>query len=82
MKSVNPQNQVESFWCVTGLPTDDFSIDDFFNLPNEEQNVDGSSSFFEEEEKDSFSLSSQDPIDDSNSNSTNFSPGLAIPVSF
>ncbi|KMT00345.1 hypothetical protein BVRB_9g216560 [Beta vulgaris subsp. vulgaris] len=80
MKSVNPQNQVESFWCVTGLPTDDFSIDDFFNLPNEEQNVDGSSSFFEEEEKDSFSLSSQDPIDDSNSNSTNFSPGLAIPV--
>ncbi|KAL2926474.1 GATA transcription factor 6 [Bienertia sinuspersici] len=62
------------------LPSDDFSIDEFFDLPNED-NIDGSSFLEEEEEKDSsLSLSSQDPVDDSNSNPTNFSPDLAIPV--
>ncbi|KAL2928189.1 GATA transcription factor 5 [Bienertia sinuspersici] len=80
MKSTNPQNFFDDFWCVTGLPSDDFSIDEFFDLPNED-NIDGSSFLEEEEEKDSsLSLSSQDPVDDSNSNPTNFSPDLAIPV--
>lgn len=87
MKSTNPQAFPDDFWCVTGLPGDDFSIDEFFDLPNDDTK-DGS--FFEEEEeedeeeKDSSSLSlssSQDPVDDNHSNnSPNFSPDLAIPV--
>ncbi|XP_021753502.1 GATA transcription factor 5-like [Chenopodium quinoa] len=82
MKTNNPQSIFDDFWCVAGLPSDDFSIDEFFDLPNEE-NIDGSSVLEEEDEKDSssFSLSSShDPVDDSNDNSTNFSPDLAIPV--
>lgn len=80
MKSTNPQAFSDDFWCVTGLPGEDFSIDEFFDLPNEE-NKDGSFNLEEEEEeeeeKDS---SSPDPIDDNHSNSPNFSPDLAIPV--
>ncbi|XP_021738714.1 GATA transcription factor 7-like [Chenopodium quinoa] len=81
MKTSNQQSIFDDIWCVAGLPSDDFSIDEFFDLPNEE-NIDGSSLLEEEEEKDSssFSLSSHDPVDDSNDNSTNFSPDLAIPV--
>lgn len=91
MKSTANQGFSDDYWCLTGFPGggsgtgnggDDFSIDDFFNLPNEEFNKDGS--FFEEEEKEeekdsstSLSLSSHD---DTNSNSPNFSTGLAIPV--
>ena len=86
MKSTNPQAFSDDFWCVTGLPGEDFSIDEFFDLPNEE-NKDGSFNFEEEEEEEeekdssSLSLSSPDPIDDNHSNSPNFSPDLAIPVS-
>lgn len=81
MKTTNPQSIFDDIWCVS-VPSDDFSIDEFFDLPNEENNIDGSSFLEEEEEKedDSFSPSSQDPIDDSLSNSNNFSPDLAIPV--
>lgn len=75
MKTSNPQSIFDDIWCVAALPGEDFSIDEFFDLPNEE-NVEGE----EEEEKDSssFSPSSQEHLDDSNS--TNFSPDLAIPV--
>ncbi|XP_021738712.1 GATA transcription factor 5-like [Chenopodium quinoa] len=78
MKNNNPPNFFDDFWRISGLPTEDFSIDEFFDLPNED-NVNGSSLLEEEEEKDSssFSRSSHDPVDHSNSN---FSPSLAIPV--
>ena len=75
MKSTNPQGFPDDFWCING--GDDFSIDEFFDLPNEED-------FEEDEEKkasSSLSLSSsQEHLDDSNSNSLNFTPDLAIPV--
>ncbi|XP_057548050.1 GATA transcription factor 5-like [Amaranthus tricolor] len=77
MKSSNPQGYTEDYVCVTGLPNEEFSIDEFFDLPNEE-NIDG---FEEEEEKDSSnSFSSQDHVDDFNSNFINFSADLAIPA--
>lgn len=75
MKSTNPQGFPDDFWCING--GDDFSIDEFFDLPNEENFED------DEEKKASSSLSlssSQEHLDDSNSNSLNFTPDLAIPV--
>lgn len=82
MKPTTSQGFSDDIWCVTGFSGDDFSIDEFFDLPNEDTNK--NSSFLEEEEEEekyssSLSLSSQDPVDDSNSNSHNFSPDLAIP---
>ena len=84
MKATNPQGFPDDFWCISGGAGvgvgvgvgDDFSIDEFFDLPNEE-------TFEKEEEKASSSPSlspSQENPDDSNSNSLNFTPDLTIPV--
>ncbi|KAK9667297.1 hypothetical protein RND81_14G246200 [Saponaria officinalis] len=88
MKNLNPNGNFDDIWCVSGLPGDEFSIDEFFDLPNEEildnnNNNDGDGSLFEEEDDDeekdsncSGSISSShDPVVDS----AHFSTHLAIP---
>ncbi|KAL9252909.1 GATA transcription factor 7-like protein [Drosera capensis] len=59
---------------VGGLPAaDDFSVDEFFNLPTDDVEIEGvSEEEDEEEEKESFdgSVSSNDNLDDGNSNSS------------
>ncbi|KAL9238246.1 hypothetical protein vseg_012695 [Gypsophila vaccaria] len=35
-KTATQQAILDDIWCVAGLPSDDFLVDDFFNLPNEE----------------------------------------------
>ena len=74
MNSTNPQSIIDDFGCVNGLSSEDFSIDDFFDLPNEDK-IDGLED--EEEEKDSSnSISFQHHFDDSNSNYSTFPPDL------
>ncbi|KAL9263344.1 GATA transcription factor 7-like protein [Drosera capensis] len=58
---------------VAGLPAgEDFSVDDFFDLPTDVVEIEGSEEEDEEEEKESFdgSVSSIDNLDDGNSNSS------------
>ncbi|GMH02789.1 hypothetical protein Nepgr_004628 [Nepenthes gracilis] len=86
MKSSKPQIFSDEFWNLTGingvLPCDDFSVDDFFDLPSEDSKDEcflEEENEEEEEEKDSssLSLSSQDQIDDGHSNSSGLS-GTAV----
>lgn len=96
MKSA-PQAFLDEHLCATGVPSEDFSVDDLLDLSNAELG-DGYVEEEEEEEegeveKDSLSgSSSPDQADDCNSNSANFSGAteseshlaseLAVPVNF
>ncbi|XP_074286218.1 GATA transcription factor 5-like [Silene latifolia] len=86
VKNVNNQGICEDLWGDAGLPCDDFSIDQFFDLPNEDNfNCDkiGASLMEEEEEedeeKDSNSSSSLSSSHDPFADSAHFSTHLAIP---
>lgn len=63
----NQQALIDEFWCATGIsgvPSEDFSVDDLLDLSNGE--FEDGSVEEEEEEKDSVS------VDDESSNSSNF----------
>ena len=82
----NQQALFDEFLCVNGVTCDDFSVDVFLDLSNEEL----TDNFVVEEEKDSLSTTSQARVEDDNSNSTTFSGAvdsgsisageLAVPV--
>lgn len=86
MKSTTQQVLIEELWCATGIsgvPSEDFSVDDLLDLSNgefEDESVEEEEEQEEEEEKDSVSVDSVENSISSNFTESTLASQLAVPV--